>query len=559
MIPKIVHFAYFYPSDFPLYGCLAVKSAQKFLSPDKIFLYRAANAPEICGEWWQSAKDVVEIVKVRPPTHIYGRLLNHPAHQADVFRLQTLLDQGGIYLDLDTICCGSFDRLLHQRCVLGHQTRDQSYGLCNAAILAEQKSAFLQLWLDEYKSFRSTGLDEYWDEHSVRLPLKLAQSLKAGDRSVVHIEPYTTFFAPGFQAAELMRLFESCEDFPKSLSHHLWAGYSYKRYLERLSPKVMMHVPTTYNLLARKVMELRDSSVQFRKSIPRPDCRAPACAANFVFEDRNYRLSGPDKECATLSSICREKTFSDLEALLFIRERHLQGTYVDVGANIGNHSVFFLYETKCQRLVSIEADERLMPYLHKNVTEHGQNDSCCRILNAVISCRDAAFLNPAQSIDGDYGLYISRVCLGEDSFPAKPRSLDNILNDEKRVVLLRVGGEGHLIDVLKSAEALLRNHSPEIYLRMTDRVCDEVYQFMAKNDYLPLVTFPRGDTYFVRFPHFSLRLIMLAQTLPKCIYSRVVWRFVRLVAILSRGLALRMFNRLIPWYGPIASDSTQSI
>jgi len=559
VIPKIVHFAYFYPSDFPLYGCLAVKSAQKYLTPDKIFLYRAANAPEIRGEWWQSAKGAVEIVKVRPPTHIYGCLLNHPAHQADVFRLQTLIEQGGIYLDLDTICCASFDRLLDQRCVLGHQTKDQSYGLCNAAILAERQSAFLQLWLDGYKSFRSSGLDKYWDEHSVRLPLKLARSLKASDRAAVHIEPHTTFFAAGFQVKELTRLFETCEEFPKSVSHHLWASYSYKKYLARLSPKIMTQVPTTYNLLAGKVMELRDSTAQFRKSVARPHSVAHSFPADFVFDNREYRLIGPDKNCATLSFILREKTFFDLEVLRFIRERRLRGTYVDVGANIGNHSVYFLCETKCERLVSIEADERLILYLQTNVMAREQNSLRYRILNAVISCRDAAYINPAQTIDEAYGLYVSRVCLGEDSFPVKPSSLDNILNGEKRIVLLRVAGEGHLIDVLKSAETLLRNQSPEICLHVTDCVCDEVYQFMAKYDYLPLVTFPGGSVYFVRFPHFSLRVIALAQKLPKIIFSRVVWRFVRLIAILSRGFPLRMFNRLVPWCGPIAPDPTQNI
>lgn len=554
MIPKVVHFAYFYPSDFPLYGCLAVKSAEKFLRPESILLYRAANAPDLRGEWWENVRDSVEIVKVQPPTEICGQPLNHPAHQADVFRLRTLLEQGGIYLDLDTMCCNSFDRLLEQKCVLGHQTKSQSYGLCNAVILAEKQSAFLQRWLEEYHSFRSTGLDQYWDEHSVRLPLRLAKDLKGSDRALVHIEPYTTFFDPGFQDEELTRLFERCEEFPESLSYHLWAGFSYKRYLARLSLGNILEVPTTYNLLARRVMNLKECPKKWHKPSKDSDFPAQPSAEAFIFENRKYCLVGRDKCEGILSYIRQKQTFFDAELLQFIKGRELQGTYVDVGANIGNHSVFFLCETRCSKLVSTEANAQLIPFLEQNVTAVGQDSSRCQIVNAIISCQKVAFFNPAQPPDEPYGSYVSRVCLGEASYPAEPRTLDDILNCEERITLFRVGIESNLVDVLKSGEKVLKSQSPEVCLHVTSLMEDEVYQFMAKYNYLPLITFPGGIVYFVRFHRFFLLMIRLAQQLPRKISSRIVWRFVRLVAVLSMGFPIRMFNKSVPWYPEISTS-----
>ena len=180
MIPKTVHFIYFSSPEFPLYVHLAVKSAQVALRPDRILFYRGRNDPELSGEWWDKSKGMIELVRVEPPIEIFGRPLRHPAHQADVFRLKVLIATGGIYLDIDTICRRSFDELLDFDCVMGHQSKDGTYGFCNAVMLAQPGSQFLRAWLETYSSFRSSGRDEYWDEHSVRIPLEIVQDAEKG-------------------------------------------------------------------------------------------------------------------------------------------------------------------------------------------------------------------------------------------------------------------------------------------------------------------------------------------------------------------------------------------
>jgi hypothetical protein len=255
MIPKIVHFIYFSSPEFPLYAYLAVKSAQMALRPDKILFYRGRNAPPLSGEWWERARSIMEVVTVEPPTEVFGRPLLHTAHQSDVFRIKVLIEKGGIYLDLDTICRRSFDSLLNYDCVMGHQTRDRAYGLCNAVMLARPGSEFLQLWLASYSSFRSSGLDEFWDEHSVRVPLRLAERILKNKSQTLHIEPQSSFFDPGFSWDDLKRLFEGTEQFPNSFCHHLWYNYSFSRYLKRLSPTVIRSVDTSYNILSRALLD----------------------------------------------------------------------------------------------------------------------------------------------------------------------------------------------------------------------------------------------------------------------------------------------------------------
>jgi len=117
--------------------------------------------------------DLVTLVQLTAPREIFGAPLAHVAHRSDVVRLQKLIEHGGIYLDADVLVQRDFDDLLNESVVLG---REGEFGLANAVILAEPNATFLVRWLDAYRSFRSKGKDEFWSEHSVLLPAKLAQA-----------------------------------------------------------------------------------------------------------------------------------------------------------------------------------------------------------------------------------------------------------------------------------------------------------------------------------------------------------------------------------------------
>ncbi len=101
-------------------------------------------AQEPQGEWWHRAKPFLTCVQVEPPREIFGNPLSHIAHMADVLRLHTLLEHGGIYLDIDVLSLRPFTPLLDEDTVLGEES---GVGLCNAVILAKPGAPFLQEWL----------------------------------------------------------------------------------------------------------------------------------------------------------------------------------------------------------------------------------------------------------------------------------------------------------------------------------------------------------------------------------------------------------------------------
>jgi hypothetical protein len=251
MIPRILHFCFGLgdtPPVFQLVHCIAVRSAVRLLRPSTV-LFHYAHEPT--GPYWDAVRPLVSLVQIEPPREVFGRPLLHYAHRADVVRLQALIETGGIYLDIDTVCCRSWDDLLTHPCVLGLQrnSRGGYDGLCNAVILAEPKSTFLQEWLNGFRSFSN----ELWDEHSVRLPYRLARVTPEGTsgRADLHVEPPESFFEPSYTQEDLKQLFERCVEFPRAYCHHLWSGFSSAPYLSSLTERLIREVNTTYNKAAR--------------------------------------------------------------------------------------------------------------------------------------------------------------------------------------------------------------------------------------------------------------------------------------------------------------------
>jgi len=254
MIPKIIHFIYGLQKDFggkpfSLVHYLAIKSTFEVNKPEKIqFFY----VYEPTGRWWNEAKKYLELIHIDPLTEIFGRKLSHFAHQADVLRLLILIEYGGIYLDLDTLCVKPFDDLLHHPFVIGQQgTGFRLDGLCNAVLLAEKDSFFAKAWLNSYQNFRSCGQDAFWDEHSVRIPLELSPFFAAAGQ--LHIEPYTSFHYPHYQF-DLDKLFETKGEFPKAYCHHLWETETWDKYLKDLSVEGILANESCYAVLAQKFL-----------------------------------------------------------------------------------------------------------------------------------------------------------------------------------------------------------------------------------------------------------------------------------------------------------------
>ena len=148
----------------------------------------------------------------------------------------------------------NFDDLLGHSAVLGRQVvNGKELGLCNAVILAEPQAPFLRKWHSEYRSFRSTGHDIFWDEHSVQLPNQLAK--KFPDEITV-LSP-SAFFWPTFTKPDLELIFNSSAtiDLSPAYATHLWESLAWELYLEHLTPAQVRSTDTNFHRWVAPMIE----------------------------------------------------------------------------------------------------------------------------------------------------------------------------------------------------------------------------------------------------------------------------------------------------------------
>ena len=225
MIPKIVHFVYGFQEqgiEFEFYKYMAVKTASMYIKPDIIYFW-CKHTP--FGEYWEKTSLLVKLKYIDPPVFIFGNPVNHFAHQTDIIRLCVLRDYGGIYLDIDTICLKSFKNLMNNKFVIAKQ---DNLRYCNAIMLSIPNHPFIIKWYNSYKSFRSKGKDEYWDEHSCLLPRKILKEISYFEVTIlkseafypISFDKYTDIFSKKRSVLNMILR-------PGVYAMHLWETKSY--------------------------------------------------------------------------------------------------------------------------------------------------------------------------------------------------------------------------------------------------------------------------------------------------------------------------------------------
>lgn len=229
---------------------VCVKSALERIRPEKAFLYYEFEPK---GKWWDQTKKLLTPIKIKAPREIFGNPLVHPAHRADVVRLEALIHHGGIYLDADVMVHESFDHLLDNSVVLGEEGLNAEYGLANAVILAEPRAAFLKRWYDEYHWFRSKGRDQFWSEHSVRLPMTLSKSYPDELTILDHKAFYWPLWTPDH--LEMIYGCHSLTEARATLANHLWESYAWEKYLKLLTPGRVRKTESNFHRWVRPFVE----------------------------------------------------------------------------------------------------------------------------------------------------------------------------------------------------------------------------------------------------------------------------------------------------------------
>lgn len=255
-VPKIVHFIFGLSSDFGgkpfgMVHHLVIRAALRSVQPT-IAMFHHAHEPQ--GEWWAKTRPLLALRKVKSPTSIYGRYLRRFAHQADVLRLELLLQFGGVYLDLDVLLLRPLDQLIARAAiasggvVLAHEGIDGTIGAGNALMACVRNASIMVTWYDRYHEFS----DSVWNGFSVRLPMELA----IAQPGTIALLDYTTMYWPPWNPWGIAQLYRTKRCMlPQSLGVHLWETKMWAVLLSKLTPQMVRQRDTCFTRLAAAVLD----------------------------------------------------------------------------------------------------------------------------------------------------------------------------------------------------------------------------------------------------------------------------------------------------------------
>ena len=118
----------------------------------------------------------------------HGHEVEDQRLSADVFRLQTLVREGGFYCDLDFVFLKPFDVLRHHDAIIGTQCR-QKMKLACGLMGCVPGSAFIQAYLDKYNDWQPSDAKTFWG-YANRVPWDIAAQMP----SRVHVFPRVAFY-----------------------------------------------------------------------------------------------------------------------------------------------------------------------------------------------------------------------------------------------------------------------------------------------------------------------------------------------------------------------------
>ena len=148
-------------------------------------------------------------------------------------------------------------------------------------------------------------------------------------------------------------------------------------------------------------------------------------------------------------------------------------TIIDVGANVGNHTVFFSKFARAARIVVVEPNPRAIFLLKRNIELNNLGrivDTSFLGLGLGKASGFARYIDDQRWADGNLGAATLKVVATSetDDSSIQIRSLDEILSGETPD-LIKIDVEGMEMDVIEGGSQLISQHRPVLYVEVSPR------------------------------------------------------------------------------------------
>lgn len=184
----------------------------------------------------------------------------------------------------------------------------------------------------------------------------------------------------------------------------------------------------------------------------------------------------------------KKKTFLERDLLDKTRSLGLCGVAIDVGANVGNHSIYMAKLCNFSRVFSIEPHPETCKLLMDNIAANGCHERISPIQIAAGSRAGSTGITSKKHTGQN------TLCLGQE---VAVDSIDSLLCDSQRISLIKIDVEGGELDVVRGAIGTIRSNMPHLFVE-TFGPPEKVLEVLPKG-YRVLGRYANAPTYHFQF------------------------------------------------------------
>ncbi|GAA0137516.1 hypothetical protein YSY43_43570 [Paenibacillus sp. YSY-4.3] len=147
----------------------------------------------------------------------------------------------------------------------------------------------------------------------------------------------------------------------------------------------------------------------------------------------------------------------------------------DIGANLGNHALYFSKKTRAKSIYAFEPADINFSLLEKNCMDNDCDN--VQIFNVAIGSKeDKANMN--ISLDNLGQSYVTLESTGDTVV----KTLDSF-NDIEQPTFIKIDVEGYELEVLKGMNNILKHSHPTLWIEVTSETVKSVYAYLSQFNY----------------------------------------------------------------------------
>jgi FkbM family methyltransferase len=181
--------------------------------------------------------------------------------------------------------------------------------------------------------------------------------------------------------------------------------------------------------------------------------------------------------------------FYETEELDLIKRHYSQGgTFVDIGANIGNHTVYISRFTKSSRIIVFEPNQTAISILKENLFLNQCNNVDTRFLGIALGAKKGHLRQSTPDANN-----LGGTCYSEDaSGDIQAIDGDALILDEP-VEFIKIDVEGMETEILSGLQQTIRRWRPMIFIEVWDSKAQAFVDWCARESYHIVEHFQRYE------------------------------------------------------------------